>query len=163
MMDEMSIRSKLTWSHDKKKYIGFVDHGSAFDSETEEQASDALVFLVNAVNDHWKCPVAYYFTNKFSGVEKASVVRQILIQIHETGCKVISFTFDGASSNISMASELGANIRSTQMLKPYFEHPITKKPVNLFLDICHMLKLIRNHFESKKVLIDENGQYVGNI
>lgn len=60
-------------------------------------------FLVNAVNSHWKYPVVYYLTNKFTGAEKSIVGNHILTMIHKTGCEVITFTFDDASSNFIMA------------------------------------------------------------
>lgn len=63
MMDEMHLRKQVIRSDAKKQYIGYVDYGHIKDvSDCEVEASSALVLLVNAVNDRFKIPVAYYFT-----------------------------------------------------------------------------------------------------
>jgi len=60
---------------------------------------------------------------------------------------VISITFDGASSNISMCEELSAHLKPTDIenITPYFAHPADKrKRIYIFYDTCHMIKLVRN-------------------
>jgi hypothetical protein len=46
-------------------------------------------------------------------------------------------------------------------LQPYFSHPVDpKKKVYVLLDICHMLKLIRNTLGEKHILIDKDGEKI---
>ena len=76
-----------------------------------------------------------------------------LEKLHEIGIEVISLTHDGSASNISMIKELGVSIEThdcnSVVIKPFFLHPVTKKNVFVFLDACHMLKLVRNTFAEK--------------
>ena len=48
----------------------------------------------------------------------------------------------------------------TGNLKTYFHHPITKEPVFIFLDPCHMLKLVRNTIGDKKNIVDGNNEVI---
>lgn len=68
MADEMSIRSQLIWNESQKKFIGYVDYGLPNeDTDSSEEATQALNFMVVPMNARGKLPVAYYLTNKFSG------------------------------------------------------------------------------------------------
>ena len=62
VMDEMAIRKHIHYDHIQKKYHGYVDFGNSYENENVEKdiAKEALVFLINAVNDRWKIPVAYF-------------------------------------------------------------------------------------------------------
>lgn len=42
-----------------------------------------------------------------------------------------------------MAKCLGANFNAKNLLT-HFYHPVTNNKIYLFLDICHMVKLVRN-------------------
>jgi len=67
-------------------------------------------------------------------------VNTVLSFVHDTNVTVKTLTFDGTAANLSMATNLGAQL-SFPDLKPYFEHPETKQKVHLFLDPAHMIKL----------------------
>lgn len=100
-----------------------------------------------------------YLTNKFGGDEKAEILKSLLRVIGDTGAEVLSLTFDGASSNITMAEILGANFDPSNF-KPFFENPYTNQRIHIFLDACHMVKLLRNNWESKGIFYDENGEKI---
>jgi len=68
-------------------------------------------------------------------------------------------TFDGAHTNLSMCTKLGANLNINNP-QFFFPHPVTKEPVFLFYDPCHTIKLIRNTLGDKKVLIGTNNQEI---
>lgn len=141
MFDEMAIRKQVIWNDNLKKFIGYVDFGTgASDNDYTEEATDALVFLANTVNESWKLPLAYYFTNKFTGAEKANVLKQLLFDIHETGAEVLSLTFDGAQNNFSLATEMGVDFSNPNIDKNFcFKNPASGKHVHIILDICHMI------------------------
>lgn len=69
-------------------------------------ASEVLVFMLVAINQNFKLPIAYYFIDKLNGLEKAELLKTILYTLYEKNINVVSITFDGASSNISMCQEL---------------------------------------------------------
>lgn len=119
MIDDMAIRKYVRW--DKKNYTGFAtvnngnrnnnsDNDSIYvdKSKLPDRATQAMVILIVCVNGHWKIPVAYHFFNKLSGQERASIVTDCLEKLHSTGINIVSLTFDGAASNITMAEYLGA-------------------------------------------------------
>ncbi|KYN08274.1 THAP domain-containing protein 9 [Cyphomyrmex costatus] len=136
-LDEMSIRKRIDW--DGQKSHGFIDIGTRF-------TLLVLVFLV-AINDKFKLPIAYYFTDQLNGHEKAKLLKTALCALYENNIDVVSITFDGAASNISMCQELGAHLKSTDIENnvPYFDHPTNEcKRIRIFCDACHMIKLVRN-------------------
>ena len=53
-------------SHDGQKYCGYVDLGNDVeDDESAHLAKDALVFVVDGINESWKVPVGYFFIDGF--------------------------------------------------------------------------------------------------
>lgn len=88
-------------------------------------ASETIVFMLVAINDYFKLPVAYYMVNKLKGTEKAKLLKTILCTLSENNIDVVSITFDGASSNIFMCEDLGARLKSNVIedIVPYFVHP----------------------------------------
>lgn len=127
-------------------------------NDTLRLASEVLVFMLVAINQNFKLPIAYYYTDKLSGREKAKLLKNILCTLYEKNLDVVSITFDGASSNISMCQELGAYLRTEiEEIKPYFDHPIDKsKRIYIFYDVCHMIKLVRNIISKYDLTNNEN-------
>lgn len=153
----MSIRKQIEWTG--IKFTGYVDIGSKIDSDVLPEAKEALVFMLVCINSAWKIPVGYFFLDGLTGIEKADLVKKCLMLIYESGITVTSITFDGAPVNFAMASSLGANFTNITNLKTHFSHPVTGNDVYIFLDPCHMVKLIRNAIGSQRYLVDgNNGQ-----
>ena len=76
------------------------------------------------------------------------------------GAKVVSLTCDGPSCHFSMLSELGASLSITNII-PYFPHPTkSNEDIQVILDICHMLKLVRNTLNQMGSLTDKNGKKI---
>lgn len=157
MMDEVAIRQQVEW--DGQKYHGYIDMGTQLDHDTLPEAKNALTFMVVAVNDQWKLPVGYFLIDGLCGTERSNLVKQCLEKLNEVGIKVISLTFDGAGSNITMIKTLGCNLDPNDM-KTFFHHPVTNEPVFVFLDPCHMLKLVRNTLAEKGCVVDSENKSV---
>lgn len=113
--------------------------------------------MLVCINGAFKVPVGYFLIDGMTGSEKADLVLKCLDFVHTSGVIVSSFTFDGAPANLTMAKKLGADFQNLNSLKTYFLHPVTKDKVFIFLDACHMMKLIRNCFGSQKYLHDAEG------
>lgn len=140
-LDEMSVKKLIELKHNV--WYGLVDIGGLGKNNSEE-ASYALVAMLVCLNGHFKTPVAYYFIESLCGQARSNMLQEILLTLHENGISdVRSVTFDGASSNLSMVSELGANTTDIDQ-KCSFEHPVTNEPVIVIPDACHMIKLVRN-------------------
>jgi len=60
-----------------------------------------------------------------------------------------------------MVKNLVCNLEPTSVnFKTYFPHPVTMQPVVVFLDPCHMLKLVKNTLGDKKSIVDDNNNFV---
>ena len=158
MLDEMSIKKHVSW--DGKKYQGYVDLGNGADDDSLPMAKDALVFMVVSQNSSWKVPCGYFFVDGLSGKERANLVRVCIQRLHDVGVRVTSLTCDGPSCHICMLRELGLNLDLSNMVT-YFIHPQDPNlRVYVFLDICHMLKLVRNTFGEWGILVSRDGEKI---
>lgn len=154
-IDEMSIRKQVEYSKSKKKYYGYVDFGGAdIDREGTTVAKKALVLMLTAINAHFKIPVAYFLTNGLTAEEQANIVNMVLRTLSERSVVVVALVFDGAATNISMINVLNRNGKTST----FFHHPLTKERINIIWDACHMIKLITNTLEDKKILHDTQGR-----
>lgn len=91
--------------------------------------------------------------------KKTNLINQCLISLHEINFKIISLTFDGTATNFTALKTLGCNFEMNNF-NTYFQHPVSKEKVFVFLDASHMLKLVRNMLGASKILIDDEGQKI---
>lgn len=157
VVDEMAIRRHIQW--DGNQFHGYVSMGGEVQTDFLEEAKDAFVVLLVAINSDWKIPLGYFLVNGLGGEQRANIVKQCLIELKDTGVRVVSLTFDGCPANINMANVLGCNL-SIDNLKTTFTNPATQEEIAVLIDPCHCLKLVRNSFHAKKVLFDENGDII---
>jgi len=143
MIDEMAIRQNIEYDSSDGKYYGRVDLG--LDGDNLEMAKEAFVFLVVAINEHWKLPIAYFLTATLNSSQKSELITLALSLLHETGVKIVSLTFDGCSTNVTATKLLGSNLNM---------------PIEIILDAAHMLKLVRNAFGEKKQFLDFENKIV---
>ena len=142
MLDEMSIKKHVAW--DGKRFRGYVDVGDSFTEDEGEEATDALVLMVVSLDGSFKMPVAYFFISSMTGKEKANLVTVALEKLTNIGVNVVSVTCDGPPSHFTMIKELGATLDPDNM-KTFFRNDNTESgKIYIFLDICHMLKNVRN-------------------
>ena len=123
-------------------------------------AADALVLMAVSLNDSWKVPCAYFLVNGLSGEERANLIEECIRRLYDAGVTVVSLTCDGPSCHFSMLKHLGV-ILDPATLKAFFVHPLDpQNKIYVFLDICHMLKLIRNSLGTGGVFIDQDGNKI---
>ena len=53
------------------------------------------MFLVNAVKDRFKIPVAYYFLNELNAIERSQLILEVLMFLNDAGIEISSLTFNG--------------------------------------------------------------------
>lgn len=129
------------------------------DTDSLPEAKDALVFLLVAINSRWKVPVAYFLINGLTGKEKSNMVNKCVEIVHTTGAVVVSLTFDGAAANVSMVKDLGDDL-SPFNLKSTFLNSITNEPIFIFIDMCHVIKLLRNALGDRGYFLDGHNNYI---
>lgn len=156
MLDEIAIRKHVSW--DGKKFRGYVDVGNGVDeNDSSPVAKDALVLMAVAINGSWKVPCGYFFVDGLSGKERANLVKVCIKKLSDVGVNVVSLTCDGPSCHFTMLQQLGACLK-IENLQCYFVHPLDKtKKIYVLLDVCHMLKLVRNTLGSYGTLVDKDG------
>ncbi|KAF4514120.1 UNVERIFIED_CONTAM: hypothetical protein B566_EDAN019065 [Ephemera danica] len=165
-LDDIALKEHIDF--DGHKVSGYVDMGDNYfdDTDTEEilshvKATHACTFMVTCLNDTWKIPCGYFFIKSLGGTDRAALTTECINMLEDLGLEVEALTFDGHASNIAMAHELGASLHDPFNIKPFFPNPSDpSRRINIILDACHMVKLVRNCLGEHKVLFDENGDVI---
>ena len=140
--------------------MGYVDIGveGIEDMSCLPLANEALVFMLVSLTEGWKIP--WLTIAGLHSSERANLVRLCLQKCCDVGVHVVSLTFDGCSANVAIATELGASLKMPNA-NPIFQHPSDNNiSVCTVLDACHMLKLMRNAFAEKGVLLSPSGDEI---
>lgn len=152
IFDEVAIRKQEEYDPQTDTKTGHVTFGTEYDESGEPVfAKEALVFLVAGINEKFKIPVAYFLIAGVKAMEKAALIKQVILWIGKTGIKIVGLVYDGLVTNIAAAKELGADFKENQ---PYFNNPHSDDQIYLFPDACHSLKTARNQLGSKGVFYD---------
>lgn len=143
--DEVAIHKLLQFVNNEM--IGF-ENVPTIEQRDAQIASEALVFLFNAINTELKLPVAYYFANKLNAESKSSLVRSVIVSLLECGVIISSVTFDGIRSNAAMCQIFGADLNVfSSTFNPSFI--INESRINVVYDPSHDMKLVRGCLSSK--------------
>lgn len=101
-MDEMKVLKKIDVVNGKE--YGYIDLGKGVNANEVPEAENVIVVMAVSETREWKIPVSYHFVNTLTGQEKADMVKQTFIALHDTGVIATSLTFDGLQSNPTMCS-----------------------------------------------------------
>ncbi|PIK43542.1 putative THAP domain-containing protein 9-like [Apostichopus japonicus] len=158
MLDEVAIRKHVEYAHGQ--FHGYVDIGSGNSDDSAPVAKDALVLMAVSADQSWKIPLGYFLINGMSGEERANLINQCLQKLHDVGVRAVSLTCDGPSCHFAMMRHLGAKLNISGM-DPCFPHPADEtQRVHIILDVCHMLKLLRNSFAEGGLFRTSDGRTV---
>lgn len=103
-VDEMHIMKKLEISG--KKIVGFTDLGVE-ELASEEEATEAYVFMFTPFNSSGKIPIAYFFINGLDAKKRVQLIKTGIRMLFESSVRVASLTSDGPTTNITMMKLLG--------------------------------------------------------
>lgn len=101
-MDGMSIRKHVLWDNNKGTFVGHVNYGGVINTDFEMPATDALFLHIVSYTNNFKCPVAYFLTNKTNAHLQTQFVMACLRSLFEIGITVRSITSDGANVNVKL-------------------------------------------------------------
>ncbi|KAL0150623.1 hypothetical protein M9458_054040 [Cirrhinus mrigala] len=155
-----SLQIKAAAAQAGKKMLGYVDIGTKIESENIPIATEVLVLMVVCIHDHWKAPVVYFLTHGMTGSERATLVRQCILKLSDVGVKVVSLTCDGPSTHFSMLKDLGADLQPTTLNTSFPNPSNSHRSIHVILDVCHMLKLVRNTLGSCGIIVDPCGNRI---
>jgi hypothetical protein len=140
--DGMSLKTKLQYSEQQDKVLGFVDLDDFGDSlmVTAEGAKQALQFMVRGVSTRWKQPLGHFFG---SHSVKSDILKQMLkcaVSLLEgIGLTVVAVVCDQEASHRVLHSALGATVD-----EPWFKSDTGSKVFMMF-DVPHLIKNVRNN------------------
>lgn len=152
-IDEMEIKKHLDIDRKSGKPVGFVDIGcGSLSDDSQPQATKVLMLVAVGVNGHWKLPLGYWLTDGATAELQQSILTTALRMLYDVGNVAVAVTADGAPCNIKAFESLGAHLKGDNIVS-YFLHPCDDSiKVAVFLDACHMIKLVRNLLAEYKVL-----------
>lgn len=153
--DEMAIRERVEW--DGNVSYGYVDFGNGCESGVK--ATQVLVFMLVCINRSWKLPVGYFPINSITAEQKKNLLIHCIQNVTETGVEISGVTFDGAASNVTLVRLLGSELDVSKS-EFYFTIGNSQTKIPLFLDVCHMFKLVRNTFAELSPLVDADGREI---
>ena len=139
VFDEMDLKKK--YEYFQKKDCIFPNH------------KKAQVALLRGLCHDWKQPVYYDFDKPM----RSNLVEDIILKAESAGIEIWAMTCDGGTSNQALHKSLGVNTDNTSFPNP--ADPTRK--IYIFLDVPHLLKLIRNHILDEGIWIDENCTEIG--
>lgn len=107
-------------------------------------ATEAVFFMAVGLQGYWRLPLGYILVAGVTGQLLGETLSNVIKEMHEVGVAAMSVTFDGLAANIAMANKLGACLNPIDSrFHTSFPHPVTNKPIFIFNDACHVIKLIR--------------------
>jgi len=156
MLDAMSIKKAIQYDNSTGLSTGFVNLGDNI--EHGEEATEVLVFMIVGLRGHWKAPVAYFFTHTLQASTQQQLVLHTISRLREIGVQVCALTMDGHAMNVAMCSLLGCQLDPAKHMKTYFYVEGCSEPIYVFMDACHMIKLVRNMVQACRVIKAPSGE-----
>lgn len=146
----MSLSASVRYNPHADKVVGYdartVNNGEQLEPKT---VNEAVVATLRGVSDNWKQPIAYYPVHRTLGQSGfKSAIDECLIACHGAGIQDVALVVDQESTQMTLLSKL------TSHSTPYMQHPVTKEPVFVIIDIPHCLKNARNAFMKNDIEFD---------
>lgn len=99
----------------------------------------------------WKQPLYYNYDTPMT----QELLFEIIKQLYVCGFNVVAIVSDMGPTNIKLWKWLGISPTKTT-----FKHCVSEKPIYMFADVPHLLKLVRNHFLDSGFFLP-NEKYIG--
>jgi Transposase protein len=101
ILDEMAIRSGLSWDPELKTYLGNLTITSDGKQSETKLGNSVLVFLLSGLDKRWYHPIAWFITSHLKGSAVDPLVSQALEKTHASGINVRGIVFDGLGANFT--------------------------------------------------------------
>lgn len=154
----VSLKQQLQWDPSSHHLQGFMDFGlGILDADETPLASETILLMAVGISGHWRTPLGYFFVNRASGYLQAQLLRLTIGKLSDIGITVLAVTSDATAHSVQMAKALGIQMDGDDM-KCTFQHPsASSQQIAYFFDSCHLLRLIRNAFQSFQSIQFING------
>ncbi|KAE9526262.1 hypothetical protein AGLY_013893 [Aphis glycines] len=147
----MSLTDKLTVLSFDETYISSK---ICFDKQNEQVLGSykcVQTVVARGLVSNWKQPIYYSFDTAMT----KDLLLNIIKELYSIGYETISIVNDMGPKNMCLWRDLNIAIENTS-----FEHPCSKQLIHIFADVPHLVKLTRNHFLDKGLILS-NGTFVG--
>ena len=159
VVDAMSLHKATMWGPISNQYVGNVDYGTAVPEVCTDLATDALVFMIVGLSGHFKHPTGYVLYIKLTASVQAQLIKDYISLLHAVGLHVFALVFDGHFTNQCTAKLLGCKMKVAEIML-WFPHPnLPGSKIFVVLDVCHMIKLMRNLLGDYKVICHEDDDH----
>ena len=140
--DEMHIREQIISTGGS--FEGYVNYGGYFQPRNPKKiANSVIVFMAVGINSNWKVPIAFFYTKGLPAKFLTTIIPECLSRLENSGIICKALVSDGLASNKTCMRNLGAKL-DPEDPKPWIIHPNGNDKVYVIMDICHMIKLLRN-------------------
>lgn len=85
IVDEMYIRKQVLWCNQSQKYVGCISYGAKEEQKLLPIANQAIVFLLNGINQEFEFPVGYHFIKSLSSDDKADLYLEVIKKVTDCG------------------------------------------------------------------------------
>ena len=147
-MDEISLKTNLTYNLPEDKIIGLEDFGGCY--RTNKVATSALVLLIRSISGKWKQPIGYYLANGTCPTNiMEDVMKEAIDKLEGIGLDIVVVMSDQGSNFYSLAQRLQVSPE-----QPWFIHNNTT--YFLVFDPPHLIKSVRNNLMKYSLRFDQN-------
>jgi len=144
VIDEMSLRSQLTYDKNLDRIIGYTDEGLI--------ATHALVFMVRGLRAKWKQSIGFFFTHNTIATSTLSrLITECIQKLCSIGLFVRCMVCDQGATNMAAVRDLGCTAD-----KPNFVVSGSDHVVHVIYDVPHLLKSLRNNFLKYDIKFENN-------
>lgn len=148
--DEMSVTPQINYDVNKDTLEGFA-------SNNENQfANHALVFMIKGIQQNFKQPIAYYFTNCLKKTELKKLIKTVIRHAQDAGLIIVDTVCDQSTVNVSAINELvddtkRAYLRTGREWR-YDSFSVNGRKIIPLFDTPHLIKGIRNNLLTKDMI-----------
>jgi hypothetical protein len=149
LVDEMALKSSLSYDQVNDVVVGYEDCGSGF-VRKKMVVTSALVFMIRGLAANWKQAVGFVLTGSTCKTDLLrNLICQCLDHLQSVGLNVKVVISDQGSNFQSVTKTLGVTVNT-----PFFEH---KGKTYLYMfDPPHLLKSIRNNLFKYSILFGDS-------
>ena len=162
LCDGMKIKSNVIYNKHAGSYEGFIDFGKdTVAPEEDVVATEAIVFMLVWLRNHWKYPIGYVLCNSIDAVNLHCLLSKPLGLSGQHNLDVHSIILDDASSNIAAIRlfkyKFGKDLSSIdgKFTLNGFNHELYFTP-----DPCHMVQLARNALADSGNIVGVDGEHI---
>lgn len=168
VMDEMYIKEDLVYSKHSGELVGFVNLGDINtqllhfqkdvegerDNGTPALAKTMFVIMVRGLFIRLNFPYVQFPCTSMSGDLLFDLVWEAVYRLERIQLKVLAITADGQSSNRLFFKLHNPNASPNEITyRVYNPHSPDNRFLYFFSDVPHLVKTVRNAWESKKRLL----------